>query len=309
MSLQTYYRPQTFDEFFGNEALKESLSNALKRKKEIPIAFLLVGGSGMGKTTLGRIIAKELEIPQINQHIFNASNTRGIDTIRDIIDSSKFTPIHGKSNRRIYIMEECHQITGAGIESLLQFLEEPPDGVFIVLTTTEPDKLKITLKRRCFIGEVKPFVRNEMMRLFKSIMQKEKITFPKSVLEKAWMESNGSPGQALKILDTVIDLDEEKALEVITASTKSETSVIDLCRTLIDPNMTDNLKWKKCRAILSTIEGEPETIRRGVLGYLNKVLLSSGDALVAETMSNFIDNYYDSGKAGLTLSVFLSCSG
>jgi len=307
--LNTKYRPAKLDELYGNSSLKESLGKVLSRKKEIPQSYLFSGPSGSGKSTLARIIANELEIDGINRFVYNAANTRGIDTIREIIDSTKYNPIHGNSNKRIYILEEAHQLTGVSLEGLLHFLEEPPKDVYIVLTTTEPDKLKITIKRRCYQGEVKALLRNESIKLLKTILKKEKKEIDNEVLEKIIKEANGSPGQALKFLDMVMDISKEEALDVIVNATKSDTSVLDLCRILLDPKLNQKNKWKNCQEILKTIEGEPESIRRGVLGYMTKVMLSSSDASVAASMaSNFIDNYYDAGKAGLVLSVYLSCT-
>ncbi|MFA5049231.1 MAG: AAA family ATPase [Patescibacteria group bacterium] len=307
--LNTKYRPTVLADFFGNTSLKESLSQVLSRKKEIPQSFLFTGKSGSGKSTLARIIANELRIDEINRHVYNAANTRGIDTIREIIDSTKYSPLHGTNNKRIYILEESHQLTGASLEGLLHFLEEPPKDVYIVLTTTEPDKLKVTIKRRCFHGEVTPLIRSEMNNLFKTILKKEKKEVDKEVLDKIIKESDGSPGMALKYLDMILDMDKDQGIEIITKATKSESSVIDLCRTLLDPKLNSKSRWKNCQEILKTIEGEPESIRRGVLGYMTKVMLSDSNASVAaNTASNFTENYYDSGKAGLVLSVYLCCT-
>jgi hypothetical protein len=206
-------------------------------------------------------------------------------------------------------VHNCHQLTGASLEGLLHFLEEPPKDVYIVLTTTEPDKLKVTIKRRCFHGEVTPLIRSEMNNLFKTILKKEKKEVDKEVLDKIIKESDGSPGMALKYLDMVLDMDKDQGIEIITKATKSESSVIDLCRTLLDPKLNSKSRWKNCQEILKTIDGEPESIRRGVLGYMTKVMLSDSNASVAaNTASNFTENYYDSGKAGLVLSVYLCCT-
>ena len=307
-SLQIRYRPKSLKGFFGNSSLKEALKVSLS-KKDKPTSFLFIGESGTGKTSLGRIIANELEIDPLNIHIYNAASTRGIDTIREIIEQAKITPLLG--NKRIYILEECHQILSAASEALLDFVEHPPKDAYIVLTTTEPSALKVTLKRRCFIGEVKPLLEAELQKLMLLVLAKEKETISEDLVTKIISVSNGSAGQALKLLDMIIGVDEEKAEELLTNIFVNEKGVIELCRILINTKLKPGNKWEECRKTLKELSGEPEANRRVIQGYFNSVLLNSTytDNLVhvAEIASNFTENYFNSGKLGLTLSVFLSC--
>lgn len=308
-AIQVRYRPKSIKGFYGNSALKESLSAALQ-KDDKPTSFLFTGRSGCGKTTLGRIIANELCISPINTHIYNAASTRGIDTIREIIQESKKVPLFGGA-QRIYILEECHGITGTAAEALLDFLEHPPLNVFIVLTTTEPDSLKVTIKRRCFHGEVKPLLHAEMSKLIASILKREKTSLGDQIVNKIIDVSEGSAGQALKLLDMVIGVDSEKAMDLIENIFVNETQVIELCRVLVNINMKSTDKWKKCSELIKTLTGEPEANRRVIMGYFNTVLLSKpyseDTACLAAIAENFKENYFNSGKLGLTLSVFSSC--
>lgn len=308
-AIQVRYRPKTIKGCHGNSSLKASLAAALL-KEDKPTSFLFTGPSGCGKTTLGRIVANELGIDPINTHIYNAASTRGIDTIREIIKESKNVPLFGGS-KRIYILEECHAQTSSALEAMLDFIEHPSKDVFIVLTTTEPDALKVTIKRRCFQGEVKPLVLSEMTKLIESILKREKVTVSQDVITKIIDASNGSAGQALKLLDMVIGVHESKALELIQDIFVNETQVIELCRILVNIKMNSKDKWTKCQTMLKTLSGEPESNRRVIMGYLNTVILSKpyddDTACIAAMAANFTDNYFNSGKLGLTLSVFLSC--
>jgi len=308
-AIQVRYRPKSIKGIFGNSALKESLTSALS-KEDKPTSFLFTGKSGCGKTTFGRIIANELCIDPINIHIYNTASTRGIDTIREMIQESKKVPLFGGS-KRIYILEECHGITGTAAEALLDFLEHPPKDVFIVMTTTEPDALKATIKRRCFQGEVKPLLHAEMSKLIAFVLKREKATISDQATNKIIEVSEGSAGQALKLLDMIIGVDDTKAMDLIESIFVNETQVIELCRLLININMKSSDKWKKCSEILKTITGEPESNRRVIMGYFNTVLLSKphneDTACIAAIAENFKENYYNSGKLGLTLSVFSSC--
>jgi DNA polymerase III gamma/tau subunit len=207
--------------------------------------------------------------------------------------------------RRIFIYEESHSLTGPAQESLLDFIEHTPKDTFIVLTTTEPNALKVTLKRRCFLGEVKPLLEAELQKLTLSVLKREQETVSDEVITKIISASNGSAGQALKLLDMTIGVDDTKALELLTNIFVNETGVIELCRTLLNMKMNSAQKWKQCQKILETITGEPEANRRVIQGYFNSVLLKrpydDQTATIASMASNFVTNYYDSGKLGLDL--------
>lgn len=208
-------------------------------------------------------------------------------------------------------VHNCHGITGTAAEALLDFLEHPPKDVFIVLTTTEPDALKVTIKRRCFQGEVKALLQAEMSKLIASILKREKSSLDEKIVGKIIDVSDGSAGQALKLLDMVVGVDPDKAMDLITNIFVNETQVIELCRVLININMKSVDKWKKCSDLLKTLTGEPEANRRVIMGYFNTVLLSKqyseDTACIAAIAENFKENYFNSGKLGLTLSVFSSC--
>jgi DNA polymerase III gamma/tau subunit len=307
-SLQVKYRPKTLKGFYGNEAVKSSLTNCLA-KDDRPTTYLFTGASGTGKTTLGRIIGNEIGIDPININVYNAASTRGIDTIREAIDKAQKVPMLGKT--RIFIFEECHGLTGTALEALLDFMEHPPKDVYIVLTTTEPSSLKVTIKRRCHQYEVKPLGEISMGKLLDKICEKEKITIIPEVQQKIVDASEGSAGQALKLLDMVVGVKLEHALELINNIFADQTSAIDIARTLMNPKLKSTDKWKKCQRLLETITGEPESNRRITQGYFNSVLLKrpydDQTATIASMASNFTQNYYDSGKLGLSLSIFLAC--
>jgi DNA polymerase III gamma/tau subunit len=308
-ALQVKYRPKTLKGFYGNEATKSSLTNCLA-KSGIPTTFLFTGPSGTGKTTLGRIIGSTLEIDPINVHIYNAASTRGIDTIREAIETAKQDPMFG-GKKRIFIFEECHGLTGTALEALLDFTEHPPENVFIVLTTTEPSSLKPTIKRRCHQYEVKPLTDTSLTNLLTKIAEKERITIDPVIMERIIQVSNGSAGQALKIMDQITGLVTKHALEIITDIFGDTTNGFQIAQTLMKSGLEPAERWKKCSELLQVITGEPEANRRIIQGYFNSVLLKKPyDANTAEIVikaSNFISNYYDSGKLGLALSIFHAC--
>ena len=105
MPLHLNHRPPSLESFLGNEPIKDSLTSIFTRDKDIPHAYLLHGPSGMGKTTLGRIISTMLGCSEMDFREYNTSNTRGIDTIREIIANSHYAPTDG--DVKVYLLEEC----------------------------------------------------------------------------------------------------------------------------------------------------------------------------------------------------------
>ena len=311
MPLQTVHRPTTFDELFGNAAIKTSLLSVLDREKDRPQCFLFSGPSGCGKSTLAGILKNYLGCADFDYFYYNSANTRGIDTIRDINEASKYAPQMGKV--KMYVLDECHNAMRGAQEAALLMLENPQKNVYFVLCTSEPEKLNITLKRRCHHYEVKPLTGTETMTMLKATLTKEGINaveFPEAILRKIIEKSQGSPGIALNLLDTVVDvLETDKALEILDAASFTEATVIELCRVLVSMELDTVTRWQDASKILTDLNGsDPESVRRAILGYLSKVLLGKNhSARVAKMIVGFSAAFYDSGKAGLIGACYMAC--
>ncbi len=205
------------------------------------------------------------------------------------------------SNYKIFFMDECHKISGAAQEGLLKPLEDTPSHIIFILATTNPEKLKDTLKRRCIKFKVDPFSDSEMKTFLNEVAEEEEKEVPKEVIKQITQDSLGSPGIALSILDKIITLDKKSMLKAAEQVAVKENQIIDLCRLLLNPKA----KWKKVAEILQGLhKEEPESVRRAVLGYMNSVLLKSGNPQAFIVMECFSDNFYDSGKAGLTMACY-----
>lgn len=209
------------------------------------------------------------------------------------------------------IVHNCHMITKPAQEALLKALEEPPSYVHWVICTTNPEALKPSFKRRCHTYELESLKDADTGRLLRRVLRSEnRENIADSVKERIIDLADGSAGQALKLLDMVIDFDDaERAISTLQSVGTSEAEIIDICRVLVNANMNANTKWIKCKRALKNIKSEGESARRPILGYLEKVLLNNGDMWVAFMMDEFKDNFFDSGKAGLTLACYKAIYG
>jgi len=201
-------------------------------------------------------------------------------------------------------------LTKPSQEALLKALEEPPKHIHFIVCTTNPEMLKQTFKRRCHAYELEPLKNSDLQKLLKRVLRKEgRINAVSSeVRDKISELADGSAGQALKLLDQVIDMDNtERAISTLQSAGTSESEVIDICRTLCHYNMPEKTKWVKIKKILKTYNGDGESARRPIAGYLSAILLNNGGDDIAYMLENFTEkNFFDSGKAGLVLACYKS---
>jgi len=310
-TLITRYRPKTLEEIAGNDEVKKSLQSIFEREEEkLPHVFLFVGPAGCGKSTLAMVVKNELGISDEDCREYDTANTRGIDTVREIGANVNYAPSNG--SRKCIILEECHQITGVAQEGLLRSLENCPSHMFFILCTTEPEKLKDTLLRRCIKYEVKPLIKTKMINYLKSILEKENFDvaeYPIDILKKIADESKGSPGISLSLLDEILDMEStEDIINTIENITSRSSDVINIARILLENKTVDD-KWKEIKSILKDMKGEPESVRYAILNYLNKVMLGDkGGKMIAAAMIPFTESVMYSGKAGITLACWYACN-
>ena len=175
-SLPIDYRPTDFEEFIGSGISIKALKSKIE-KDDPPHSYLIHGPSGCGKTTLGRIVASWLINTDniennMNYMELDAASFGLKDTVRDIRKKMKMAPIGG-DKARVWLLDECHKLTPDAQEVLLKALEDTPSHVYFILATTEPEKLKITLKRRCLPIEVFPVDEEDMTTFLNQIVEEE----------------------------------------------------------------------------------------------------------------------------------------
>ena len=140
------YRPQTFDEVVNQDQVVNVLKTSLD-KKSLSHAYLFHGGRGTGKTSIARILARELGTTPNDLYEIDAASNRGIDDIRELREGVRTVPFESKY--KVYIIDEAHMLTKEAFNALLKTLEEPPPHAIFILATTELDKLPETIVSRC----------------------------------------------------------------------------------------------------------------------------------------------------------------
>ena len=293
--LHLKYRPDDLKSFVGNESMIKSLSSVISRKEGVPHAILFSGPSGCGKTTLARILQKGFNCSSQDFTELNAANVRGIDTIREINKTARFAPMI--SSCRIFLLDEAHKLTNDAQNALLKLLEDTPSHVYFILCTTEPEKLIKTIRTRCTHFQVSSLPdRVIVSSLLKDVCEKEKVDLPKEALTEIAKISEGSPRQALVILDSVIDIEtDEDLLKAIQDYSVRKSVIFDLSNALLGKS-----KWKDIIKILSSLDMEPENVRYSILGIMNNKLMKGENNKASYIIEEFLESFMYSKKAGLT---------
>jgi DNA polymerase III subunit gamma/tau len=227
------YRPQTFAELIGQDAMVQTLGNAIKRDR-LAHAFLMTGVRGVGKTSTARLIAKALNCvgpdghggPTIDpcgicepcvaiaegRHIdvieMDAASHTGVDDVREIIEAVRYASVSARY--KIYIIDEVHMLSKNAFNALLKTLEEPPGHVKFLFATTEVNKVPITVLSRCQRFDLKRIPVETLVKQFTDIVGKEGVRAEDEALMLIAQAAEGSVRDGLSILDQAIahaDLD------------------------------------------------------------------------------------------------------
>lgn len=216
------YRPQSFSEIIGQEHIVKTLTNALDAKS-ISHAYLFAGPKGSGKTTMARIFSKAINCESAKsfepcnkcdscQEIMasramdlieiDAASHTSVENIRELIEGLKFSPV--KSKYKIFIIDECHQLSKSAANALLKTLEEPPAHAIFMLATTEAHKMIPTIISRCQRFDFKKLQVPEIIKKLEFILKKEGVKYELSALPLVAFNARGSFRDAESLLDKCI---------------------------------------------------------------------------------------------------------
>lgn len=262
------YRPQTFEDLLGQDALVQTLTNAIKNNR-LHHAYILTGIRGVGKTTTARLIARALNCtgldgkggPTIHpcgvcencraiaagRHIdvmeLDAASRTGVDDMRELLDGVRYKPTNARY--KIYIIDEVHMLSKGAFNALLKTLEEPPAHVKFIFATTEIRKVPVTILSRCQRFDLQRLSIETLMQLFHKIIAAENLKADEEALEMVARAADGSARDGLSMLDQAIVLGDgkiktETVIEMIGLADRTQT--LALFEHLIAGSIPDVLK-------------------------------------------------------------------
>ncbi|WP_071132733.1 DNA polymerase III subunit gamma/tau [Alterileibacterium massiliense] len=229
LALYRLERPENFDQIIGQEHIVKILKNQIK-KGQVSQAYLFTGTRGTGKTSTARILAKAInctgeDIPcgkctnckSIRDGAFmdvielDAASNNGVDDLRAIIDSVQYPPAMGRY--KVYIIDEVHMLTPAAENAFLKTLEEPPEYAIFILATTDPEKVKSTIKSRCMTLNFRRVSEKDLVKGMKRICEKYDVSPKEEALNTIARKADGSVRDALSILEQCIETGEKNFTE------------------------------------------------------------------------------------------------
>ena len=283
------YRPRTFPDLIGQDAMVRTLSNAFASGR-IAQGFMLTGVRGVGKTTTARLIARALnygdkptiDMPSYGPHCeailesrhmdvieMDAASNTGVDNMREIIDSVRYAPVQARY--KVYIIDEVHMLSKSAFNALLKTLEEPPPHVKFIFATTEINKVPVTILSRCQRFDLKRLDAALLASHYAGIAEKEGVAAEADALAMIARAAEGSVRDGLSLLDQAIAYGEGrvKAQDVAAMLGLMDRSrIIDLFQAVISGD---------ARAAIEEIEqqyregGDPPTILSDLADYVHWV--------------------------------------
>lgn len=227
-ALYRKWRPRNFDSVIGQEAITDTLKNAIERGT-VSHAFLFAGPRGTGKTSCAKIFAKALNCTNLQNGEpcnecencraadngsmadfmeIDAASNNGVDEIREIRDKVKYAPTQGKY--KVYIIDEVHMLSMGAFNALLKTLEEPPEHVVFILATTELQKVPATIISRTQRYNFKRISKADLEKRMKYILDQEKIEYDEKALGVIAQVADGGMRDALSILDQLLSYEKSK---------------------------------------------------------------------------------------------------
>ncbi|HEV8079033.1 MAG TPA: DNA polymerase III subunit gamma/tau, partial [Marinobacter sp.] len=216
------WRPRTFEDMVGQEHVLQALIHALESQR-LHHAYLFTGTRGVGKTTIGRLLARCLNCEtgitakpcgvcgscrEIQEGRFvdlieiDAASRTGVDDMRELTDNVQYSPSRGRF--KVYLIDEVHMLTNQSFNAFLKTLEEPPEHVKFLLATTDPQKLPVTVLSRCLQFNLKRMTPEHIAGHLNHVLTAEKIPFEEPALWLLARAADGSMRDALSLTDQAI---------------------------------------------------------------------------------------------------------
>src|SRR3989338_5716036 len=297
-TLYRTYRPQGWGEVKGQEHVVRVLEASIKNKK-IAHAYLFSGGRGTGKTSVARILAREIGVRPNDVYEIDAASNTGVDDIRELREGAYVLPL--QSPYKVYIVDEAHMLSRNAWNAFLKTLEEPPAHVIFILATTERDKVPETVQSRCEVYTFKKPTREILSQSITDVAKKEGYALDRPASELIALLAGGPFRGALGILQKVLAVSKDKKIDAEEVELVSGAPRAELVRDLLSA-----LARKDATAALASIQTsiaenmEPRVLLKLLINRMRVGLLLRLAPDVAASLGN------EFGEADMELAKKLS---
>jgi DNA polymerase-3 subunit gamma/tau len=302
MALYNKYRPYKLSLICGQDHIKRILANQIKNNT-LAHAYLFTGQAGVGKTSIARILAAmincsqgmtvetSLEDPIVAKIISGKNNMDvcetdaatkgGIDNIREMRDRAYLSPM--EMRKKVYIIDECHQLTPEAWNALLKIIEEPPPHAIFIFCTTDSKKVIETIKTRCQCFDFRPIPYDEILKYLRDIVISEKIDIEEEALRMIVRAARGSLRSALSRIEKISAFGENISSKIVahTLGVTSRMVVSDFVNAILDTNLAAGIK---ASSEAMSIGVPPEDFLSHIAEFLHDLIMVEAPGFDMERM-------------------------